>query len=69
MRFKRFNIESYEPGKSSIKRFNKVIKLSANESALGVSPKVKAILRKNIITSKYPDYTSKLLRKQSHFFT
>ena len=39
--FKKFNIEAYKPGKSSFKKFNKVIKLSANESALGMSPKAK----------------------------
>ena len=39
--FKKFNIEAYKPGKSSIKKFKKVIKLSANESALGMSPRVK----------------------------
>ena len=48
----------------SLKEKRKIIKLSANESALGTSSKVKAILRNNISTSKYPDYTSKLLRKQ-----
>ena len=66
-KFRKLKFQSYKPGKyeiPSLKRSKKVIKLSANESALGVSPKVKAILRKNIITSKYPDYTSKLLRKQ-----
>ena len=35
--FKRFDVEAYKPGKSSIKRFKKIIKLSANESALGMS--------------------------------
>ena len=65
MKFKRFNIESYEPGKSSIKRFNKVIKLSANESALGVSPKVKKILSdRNLSFFRYPDGKSKALRRQ-----
>ena len=65
-RFKRFNnIEIYNPGKSSVKRFKKVIKLSANESALGVSPKVKKILNsKNITFFKYPDGKSKELREQ-----
>ena len=37
IKFKKFNIEAYQPGKSTIKSFNKIIKLSANESALGVS--------------------------------
>ena len=66
-KFKKLKFQSYKPGKYEIpnlKETRKIIKLSANESALGASPKVKAILRKNVSTSKYPDYTSKLLRKQ-----
>ena len=66
-KFKKLKIQSYKPGKyeiPSLKKTRKIIKLSANESALGASSKVKAILRRNISISKYPDYTSKLLRKQ-----
>ena len=66
-KFKELKFKSYKPGKyeiPSLKEKRKIIKLSANESALGASSKVKAILRNNISTSKYPDYTSKLLRKQ-----
>ena len=66
-KFKKLKFQSYKPGKYEIpnlKETKKIIKLSANESALGSSSKVKAILRNNISTSKYPDYTSKLLRKQ-----
>ena len=44
LKFKKFNIEAYKPGKSRIKKLKKVIKLSANESALGMSPKVKRII-------------------------
>ena len=56
MRFKRLNIETYEPGKSSIKRFHQVVKLSANESALGVSAKAKKILsNKDLSFFRYPD--------------
>ena len=63
--FKRLNIEPYKPGKSSIKRLNDVTKLSANESALGVSPKVKKIiLNKKFSFSKYPDGKSKELINQ-----
>ena len=40
IRFKKFNIDTYKPGRSVIKNMKKVIKLSANESALGVSSKV-----------------------------
>ena len=36
-KFKNFNIEPYKPGKSKIKKLKKIIKLSANESALGMS--------------------------------
>ena len=43
-KFKNFNIEPYKPGKSKIKKFTKIIKLSANESALGMSPKVTKIM-------------------------
>ena len=64
-RFKRFNIEAYKPGKSNIKRLKRVIKLSANESALGVSPKVKKIIAiKNLNFFRYPDGKSKELKKQ-----
>tara|TARA_Y100001954_G_scaffold123331_1_gene132408 strand:- start:548 stop:670 length:123 start_codon:yes stop_codon:yes gene_type:complete len=34
--FKKLNIEAYKPGKSNLKKFKKIIKLSANESALGM---------------------------------
>ena len=66
-KFKKLKFQSYKPGKYEIPKLKsnrKIIKLSANESALGASPKVKAILKGNVSTSKYPDYTSKLLRKQ-----
>ena len=65
LKFKRFNIEAYKPGKSSIKRLKRIIKLSANESALGVSPKVKKIISsKNVNFFRYPDGKSKELRNQ-----
>ena len=64
LNFKKFNIEAYKPGKSKIKRLKKVIKLSANESALGISPKTKRlILNKNLVLEKYPDGKSQNLRK------
>ena len=64
-KFKKFSIEAYKPGKSNIGKIKNAIKLSANESALGVSPKVKKILNdKNLILSKYPDSKSKILRKE-----
>ena len=43
-KFKIFKIETYKPGKSNIGKIKNIIKLSANESALGVSPKVKKVL-------------------------
>ncbi len=65
LKFKKFNIEAYKPGKSGSRRLKEVVKLSANESALGVSPRVKKIIsNKNLNFSKYPDGKSKELRKQ-----
>ena len=65
LKFKKFNIEAYKPGKSRIKKLKKVIKLSANESALGMSPKVKRIItNKNLNFFRYPDGKSKKLRNQ-----
>ena len=64
-KFKTFRIEAYKPGKSNIGKIKNIIKLSANESALGVSPKVKKVFNnKNLILSKYPDSKSKILRKE-----
>ena len=61
---KNINIKSYKPGKSSIGKIKNLIKLSANESALGTSSRVKKILKKNNFDlSKYPDGKSKELRK------
>ena len=63
-KFKKFKIEAYKPGKSKVRKLKKVIKLSANESALGISPKAKRlILNKKMILDKYPDGKSQVLRK------
>jgi len=63
--FKKFRIEAYKPGQSNIGNFKDIIKLSANESALGVSPRVNKILNnKNFILCKYPDSEAKVLRKE-----
>jgi histidinol-phosphate aminotransferase len=63
--FKKFRIEAYKPGKSNIGKFKNIIKLSANESALGVSPRVKKILNnKKLILSKYPDSKAQVLRRE-----
>ena len=65
IKFRKFNIEAYKPGKSNIRRFKNIIKLSANESALGVSTKVKKIISsKNLNFFRYPDGKSKELRNQ-----
>ena len=65
VRFKKFNIEAYKPGKSNIKKLKNIIKLSANESALGVSARVKKVISKNNLNFyRYPDGKSKVLRKQ-----
>jgi histidinol-phosphate aminotransferase len=64
-KFKKFKIEAYKPGKSNIAKIRNVIKLSANESALGVSQRVKKILQnKKLLISKYPDGKAKNLRKE-----
>ncbi len=64
LKFKKFNFEAYKPGKAKVKKLRKVIKLSANESALGMSPKAKKIiLNKNLNLNKYPDGKSTNLRK------
>ena len=63
IRFKKFNVDTYKPGRSSIRNIKKVVKLSANESALGVSSKVKKIIsKKNLSFFRYPDPKSKKLR-------
>tara|TARA_B110000090_G_scaffold199959_1_gene240435 strand:- start:441 stop:1523 length:1083 start_codon:yes stop_codon:yes gene_type:complete len=64
-KFKTFKIEAYKPGKSNIGKILNPIKLSANESALGVSPRVVKILRtKGLLMSKYPDSKASNLRKE-----
>ena len=63
-KFKKFNIEAYKPGKSKVKKLKKVIKLSANESALGMSSKAKKLIsNKNLTLDKYPDGKSENLKK------
>jgi len=63
-KFKTIKLDVYKPGRSKIDKIKNVIKLSANESALGISQKVKKILsEKNFNPSKYPDSKCKNLRK------
>ena len=60
--FKKINLQAYRPGKSITKKKARVIKLSANESALGISNRVKRVLKTfNSNISKYPDGKSKEL--------
>ena len=61
-KFKNIGFETYKPGQSKLSRIKNIIKLSANESALGVSSKAKKEINKNIKLSKYPDSKSKNLR-------
>jgi len=61
-KFRKINAQSYRPGKSRLSRIKNIVKLSANESALGVSPKVKKEINKKINFSKYPDSKSNSLR-------
>ena len=65
VKFKKLNIEAYKPGKSSIRKVKNIIKLSANESALGVSQRVKSIIsKKNLNFFRYHDGKSEELRNQ-----
>ena len=61
-KFKNIGFESYKPGKSKLFRIKNIIKLSANESALGTSPKAKKEINRKINLSKYPDSQSINLR-------
>ena len=61
-KFRKISVQSYKPGKSRLSRIKNIVKLSANESALGVSPKVKKEINKKINFSKYPDSKSNNLR-------
>ena len=61
-KFKKIGLETYKPGASKLSRFRNIIKLSANESALGTSPKVMKEINKKINLSKYPDSKTKELR-------
>ena len=63
-KFKKIDIKAYSPGKSSIFKRAKIQKMSANESALGVSTKVLKFMKNgNINFSKYPNGKSNDLRR------
>ena len=54
--FRKLNLEAYKPGRSFLNKKKSIIKLSANESALGMSKNAnKAILKSKNNISKYPD--------------
>ena len=61
-KFKKIGLETYKPGKSKLSKIKNIIKLSANESALGTSPKAKKEINKKINFSKYPNSQSRELR-------
>jgi len=61
-KLKNIGFEHYKPGKSKLFRIRNTIKLSANESALGTSPKAKKEINRRINLSKYPDSQSSDLR-------
>ncbi len=57
-------IEPYKPGKAKAEGFAKPIKLSANENALGVSPRAAAAYRDAVgALHQYPDPRSNTLRE------
>ena len=65
LKFRKIDVEVYEPGKSQVRKLKKIIKLSANESALGVSTKARKIIsNKNLNFFRYPDGKSRKLREQ-----
>ena len=54
--FKKIKLEAYKPGKSFLNKKKNIIKLSANESALGMSKNASKVLKKfRGDISKYPD--------------
>jgi len=54
--FRKINLQAYKPGRSITKKKDRVIKLSANESALGICDRAKKVLKNfNSNISKYPD--------------
>ena len=54
--FRKIDLKAYKPGRSFLIKKSRVIKLSANESALGMSKNVNFIIKKlNSDISKYPD--------------
>jgi len=62
-RVRNINVERYIGGLSKFKKIDNAVKLSANESALGASPKsIKAFARDKDKIFKYPESDSNFLR-------
>jgi len=59
---KTVDVDLYVGGLSNIQNVSNPIKLSANESALGPSPKVLEIFKDNFDLKRYPDGSSKMLK-------
>ena len=67
-KFKNINVKAYKPGKSGINKSKKYIKLSANESSLGMSDGVRKVFKsKKFIINRYPDSKSNVLRKAMQY--
>ena len=64
LNYRKINVQSYVPGKSNIFRKKNIIKLSANESALGQSPKSRKIISSIKKLDKYPDSKTRTLRRE-----
>ena len=64
LNYRKINVQSYVPGKSNIFRKKNIIKLSANESALGQSPRSRKIISSIKKLDKYPDSKTRTLRRE-----
>ena len=64
LNYRKINVQSYVPGRSSIFKKKNIIKLSANESALGQSPKSRKIISSIKKLDKYPDSKTRTLRRE-----
>ena len=62
LKYRKIDLEAYRPGKSSLGKMKNLIKLSANESPLGASPRVNKLKLKAL--ARYPDSKCVELRKK-----
>ena len=51
--FRKIDIETYRPGRSNLNKIKNIIKLSANESALGVGKNVRKVINGKIDFHNY----------------